>query len=61
MALRAEGDVRPRTVFYARCGALEDLAYGLGEPAPAYAAKAARSLAWLFDVDASRADGHAVH
>jgi aminoglycoside phosphotransferase (APT) family kinase protein len=37
-------DAPERAVFYARCGAVEDLAYG----EPAYVRKSLRSLAWLF-------------
>ncbi|GAA0811360.1 phosphotransferase family protein [Spirilliplanes yamanashiensis] len=44
----ADPAVRDRAVFHARCGTLEDLAFGLDQPAPAYAAKALRSLGWLF-------------
>jgi aminoglycoside phosphotransferase (APT) family kinase protein len=43
-ALPADGAVRERAEFYARCGALEDLAYG----EPAYVRKSLRSLSWLF-------------
>ena len=43
----ADGDVA-RAGFYARCGALEDLAYGLDAGAPAYAGKSVTSLDWLF-------------
>jgi aminoglycoside phosphotransferase (APT) family kinase protein len=41
-------DLRDRAVFYARCGALEDLAYGVETGRDAYAEKAVDSLAWLF-------------
>ncbi|MEE6272084.1 phosphotransferase [Georgenia sp. MJ206] len=37
-----------RALFYARCGALEDLAYGLEAGRGAYAAKSITALAWLF-------------
>ncbi|WP_232323910.1 phosphotransferase family protein [Catenuloplanes japonicus] len=39
---------RPRALFYARCGALEDLAYGLETGKATYADKATASLGWLF-------------
>jgi aminoglycoside phosphotransferase (APT) family kinase protein len=37
-----------RAVFYARCGALEDLAYGLETGRKRYAAKSVTALEWLF-------------
>ncbi len=37
-----------RVEFFARCAALEDLAYGLRTGRPEYAAAARRSLIWLF-------------
>jgi len=40
--------LRDRAVFYARCGVLEDLAYGLSTEKPAYVAKSLGSLRWLF-------------
>jgi aminoglycoside phosphotransferase (APT) family kinase protein len=40
--------VRRRAVFRARCGALEDLAYGLHEERPTHAAKVLVALPWLF-------------
>jgi aminoglycoside phosphotransferase (APT) family kinase protein len=43
-ALLADGAVRERAVFHARCGAIEDLAYG----EPAYVRTSLRSLSWLF-------------
>lgn len=52
--LRAYGDVhdadqmRARIQFFARCAALEDLAYGRDHGRPEYAHAAERSLAWLF-------------
>ena len=39
---------RARAVFRARCGAVEDLAYGLEEDRPAYVAKVVAALPWLF-------------
>ena len=44
----APAAVRERAVFRARCGALEDLAYGLDEDRPAYVAKSVSALPWLF-------------
>ena len=40
--------VRERAVFRARCGAVEDLAYGLDEDRPAYVTKVMVALSWLF-------------
>jgi aminoglycoside phosphotransferase (APT) family kinase protein len=40
--------LRDRAVFYARCGALEDLAYGLSTGQDAYTGKSLDSLRWLF-------------
>jgi aminoglycoside phosphotransferase (APT) family kinase protein len=40
----------PRAVFYARCTALEDLAYGLGQDRQAYADNAVAALVELFPV-----------
>ena len=37
-----------RVLFYARCGLLEDLAYGLDTDRPAYVEKSLAALAWLF-------------
>jgi aminoglycoside phosphotransferase (APT) family kinase protein len=42
------GHLRERAVFYARCGALEDLAYGLANDEPLYTEKSLKSLRWLF-------------
>ncbi|HTI33860.1 MAG TPA: aminoglycoside phosphotransferase family protein [Miltoncostaea sp.] len=39
---------RLRAVFRARCGAIEDLAYGLDEDRPAHVAKVVAALPWLF-------------
>jgi aminoglycoside phosphotransferase (APT) family kinase protein len=49
-ALRLAGQaaVRERAEFRARCGALEDLAYGLDEDRPAYVVKSLNALSWLF-------------
>jgi aminoglycoside phosphotransferase (APT) family kinase protein len=47
----ATGDVaalRDRAVFHARCGLLEDLAYGLETGRDAYVGKSLAALAWLF-------------
>jgi len=41
-------DAGPRIEFFARCAALEDLAYGLRTGRAEYAAAARRSIAWLF-------------
>ena len=38
----------PRIEFFARCAALEDLAYGRATGRREYAANAERSFAWLF-------------
>jgi len=38
----------PRIEFFARCAALEDLAYGRMSGRPEYSANAERSLQWLF-------------
>ncbi len=40
--------LRERAVFYARCGMLEDLAYGVGTGRRRYAEKSLAALAWLF-------------
>ncbi|GLW31000.1 phosphotransferase family protein [Actinoplanes regularis] len=40
--------LRERAVFYARCGMLEDLAYGVGTGRRRYADKSLAALAWLF-------------
>jgi len=40
--------LRERAVFYARCGALEDLAYGLSTGQQIYTGKSLNSLRWLF-------------
>lgn len=50
-ALRAYGglpDAGPRIEFFARCAALEDLAYGRESDRNKYADAAERSFAWLF-------------
>lgn len=39
---------RARAVFRARCGAVEDLAYGLDEDRQPYVAKVVTALPWLF-------------
>jgi aminoglycoside phosphotransferase (APT) family kinase protein len=44
----ADADLRERATAYARCGALEDLAYGLSTGRPAYTAKSLTALEWLF-------------
>lgn len=44
---RIHRDLGP-AVFRARCGALEDLAYGLDEDRPAHMAKVSTALPWLF-------------
>jgi aminoglycoside phosphotransferase (APT) family kinase protein len=53
-ALTAYGDRSPellaRITFFARCAALEDLAYGLGSGREEYSRAAERSFAWLFPV-----------
>ncbi|MEV4512305.1 phosphotransferase [Dactylosporangium sp. NPDC049525] len=41
-------DIGPRIVFFARCAALEDLAYGRDHGRSDYAQAAERSLGWLF-------------
>lgn len=38
---------RQRALFYARCAAIEDLAYGLDRAEPRYVTGALRSLTWL--------------
>ncbi len=51
VALGADGgaeDLRERARFYARCGLLEDLAYGLETDKPRYVEKSLAGLAWLF-------------
>lgn len=51
-ALGAYGRVEPglgeRALFYARCAALEDLAYGLESGRREYARKSLAGMAWLF-------------
>ncbi len=42
------GDLRERAILYARCAALEDLAYGLEPGHRPYADAARRALGWLF-------------
>lgn len=44
-------DVRARAGFYARCGVLEDMAYGLGTGHRKYLDKSLAALEWLFPVD----------
>jgi aminoglycoside phosphotransferase (APT) family kinase protein len=39
---------RARAVFRARCGALEDMAYGRDADRPAYVARSVTALGWLF-------------
>ncbi len=39
---------RTRAVFRARCGALEDMAYGRDAGRPAYVARSVTALGWLF-------------
>ena len=46
--LGADGKLRERALFYARCGALEDLAYGLAAGRDAYVDTARYALSWLF-------------
>ena len=41
-------DLVIRAVFYARCGALEDLAYGMQTGKAVYAAKSLAAMRWLF-------------
>ncbi|WP_369134859.1 phosphotransferase family protein [Modestobacter sp. I12A-02662] len=41
-------ELRQRVTFFARCAALEDLAYGRGSGREAYRRAAERSFAWLF-------------
>jgi len=52
-ALRACGRrgaaLRERAAFYARCGLIEDLAYGLETDRPEYARKSIAALGWLFN------------
>jgi aminoglycoside phosphotransferase (APT) family kinase protein len=40
--------LRDRAVFHARCGLLEDLAYGFERGRPAYIGKSLAAMAWLF-------------
>jgi aminoglycoside phosphotransferase (APT) family kinase protein len=40
--------LRDRAGFYARCGLLEDLAFGIAENRPRYVAKCLAALPWLF-------------
>ncbi|MEV0664647.1 phosphotransferase family protein [Actinomadura luteofluorescens] len=44
-------DVRARAGFYARCGVLEDMAYGLETGHRKYLDKSLAALEWLFPVD----------
>ncbi|WP_413449905.1 phosphotransferase [Georgenia phoenicis] len=46
-------DVVRRAELYARCGALEDLAYGLQTSRTGYVTKTLRSLTWLFPTAAT--------
>jgi hypothetical protein len=48
LARCGRADLRDRALFYARCGALEDLAYGIETGWDAYAAKALEAFNWLF-------------
>jgi aminoglycoside phosphotransferase (APT) family kinase protein len=50
-ALARHGDrsLHERAVFYGRCGALEDLAYGVTTGRDRYRRNAVAALAWLFD------------
>jgi aminoglycoside phosphotransferase (APT) family kinase protein len=41
-------DVQERALFYARCGALEDMAFGQRADQPKYRDKTLRALTWLF-------------
>lgn len=49
-AAPAADGLRARAAFYARCGVLEDLAYGLAAGRPAYVESGRAALAWLFPV-----------
>jgi hypothetical protein len=42
--------LRERAAFYARCGLLEDLAYGSQTGLSAYTGKSLAALPWLFPV-----------
>lgn len=44
----AEGGFEDRALFFARCGALEDLAYGLRTGRAEYSTNSLRSFGWLF-------------
>ena len=44
----ADGSLRDRAVAYARCGVLEDLAFGLSTGRPTYTGKSLAALGWLF-------------
>ncbi|WP_136519465.1 aminoglycoside phosphotransferase family protein [Cellulomonas telluris] len=46
--------LRERACFYARCGALEDLAYGLATGRQSYADKSLAALPWLFPAHGTR-------
>lgn len=48
---RLDPGLRDRAWFYARCGAIEDLAYGVQNARSAYVDKAVDSMAWLFAGD----------
>lgn len=45
------GEIRARAGFYARCGVLEDMAYGLQTGHRKYLDKSLAALEWLFPVD----------
>lgn len=47
-APQPRAELRERALFYARCGLIEDLAYGLEQDRPEYAAKSRRLAAWLY-------------
>jgi aminoglycoside phosphotransferase (APT) family kinase protein len=46
--------LRERAAFYARCGAVEDLAYGIETGRHAYVEKSLAGLEWLFPISAPR-------
>ncbi|MFD3917730.1 phosphotransferase family protein [Streptomyces sp. NPDC058595] len=43
-----DGAIRDRAAFYARCGVLEDMAYGIETGRAAYLDKSLAALAWLY-------------
>jgi aminoglycoside phosphotransferase (APT) family kinase protein len=45
---RPDPGLRDRTLFYARCAAIEDLSYGLESGRGEYARKSLDGMAWLF-------------